>query len=299
MPRRCAVPHRALVLSSAVALAVGGFGFVGSPDAAAQPGGGQGGPPSGAGGGGARPPRVNIRPNPGNDQGQANRERARQASGEVEAAQAALRQAQTKVRETFEASPEFVEAKRAAAEAQQAYDAAVRPVLETARASPEYQRLEKALEDAQAQLAAASGAPAPAKPARPAAGAAGKPGGGSSAAAAGGVVGPSAASTRRASAGPGEAPAVTDPNAPPPIPGTVTEAAKQLMEHRSALRKLEEDAIAADPAAAEAKARRDETAKALADLRQGIDARIQNDPEYAAAKKQLDDARASAAAGGR
>ncbi len=71
----------------------------------------------------------------------------------------------------------------------------------------------------------------------------------------------------------------------------VADAAQAAMQAKSAVKDLEQKAIATDPTAADAKSRLNAAYAALAELRQKEQEAVRSDPTWLAAKKQLDAAR--------
>lgn len=70
----------------------------------------------------------------------------------------------------------------------------------------------------------------------------------------------------------------------------VIEAAVAVLNAESAVRRIEQEAMAKDPAAVEAKRQMNETNAKLAELRKAFDDKAAQDPDYQSAKQQLETA---------
>lgn len=194
------------------------------------------------------------------------------ARGNLEAAQAKLKAAEERVRANSKANPETTAAQTELDQAQADLDRLGAPVLARLRENnAEYQA---ALRDEEAAQAKLSQEQAKAVAANPAA-------------------------TR-----PATKPIDDDPqddisvqkeedalHVPPPTDGQVI-AATDKLDIRSKRRDLERDALARDPATAQASARVDAATARLKQLRAEFEATLLNDPEYRAARDQLAAARA-------
>ena len=170
------------------------------------------------------------------------------AQGEVDRAQAAVEASIARVRATWKANPELINAERELATKQAAYDKARAPVVEKLKQDPEYRQ-------AADQAAAADAAVKQEQAMRP---------------------------------------PTTSPAHPTTIPvpsDTQVQAATEKLQQKSTLREMEEKAIAADPAAAQAKAELDAARERIKALNLQFDAIMLNDPEHKSAVDALQAAR--------
>ena len=161
-----------------------------------------------------------------------------------------ISQLRAKTETKFADEPEWIAAKKNLADAQAAYDAAIKPVIAALHSDPEYARLATERKAAQASLDAAKG---------------------------GKSVGDDAVASTATTAADDQKPAV-DPT---------EQAAATVLNDGYAMNKMESEAKANDPKVAEAKQKLDEAKKAMETLRLQVDAALQTDPAYTAAQAQL------------